>query len=534
MASRTAPQSLASSVTSVAAITPAVRARFDWLAITALTGALLVGFIVRVWAIGAVGFNSDEAVYAGQAAALAGDPTYSKFFAIFRAHPLLVQFLLSVVFHFGVSDVAARLLMVMLGLAAVPLVYLLGEELFSRRVALLSAFILAVAPYHVVVTHQVLLDGPETTLFLLTMYLIARYGATAAPRYLYVAAVAAALTFLAKETGVLVLFAIAGFALATPAWRFGWKRLLIASGVFVVAISPYPISILISNASDTAKQFLVWQLLRRPNHPFTFYAEVLPGALGPVLLVLAVVGVVLAIRRSAWEDRLLLAWIFVPLSFYEAWPVKGYQYLLPVLPALVVLAARVIDLLAIRADEMRLHADRFIRGRATIQRIAVAAISATLLVSLAVPTLASVSSGSALGSLAGTGGLPGGREAGAWIDANLPQGSAFMTIGPTLSNIVQFYGHRRSQGLSVSPNPQRRNPAYDPIPNPDAAIRALKVQYLAWDVWSASRSTHFATRLMEYVNRYHGRLIFEELAFVRQADGSVVREPVIRIYEVRP
>ncbi len=179
MASRTAPQSLASSVTSVAAITPAVRARFDWLAIAALTGALLVGFIVRVWAIGAVGFNSDEAVYAGQAAALAGDPTYSKFFAIFRAHPLLVQFLLSVVFHFGVSDVAARLLMVMLGLAAVPLVYLLGEELFSRRVALLSAFILAVAPYHVVVTHQVLLDGPETTLFLLTMYLIARYGATA-------------------------------------------------------------------------------------------------------------------------------------------------------------------------------------------------------------------------------------------------------------------------------------------------------------------------------------------------------------------
>ena len=101
MASRTAPQSLASSVTSVAAITPAVRARFDWLAIAALTGALLVGFIVRVWAIGAVGFNSDEAVYAGQAAALAGDPTYSKFFAIFRAHPLLVQFLLSVVFLAG-------------------------------------------------------------------------------------------------------------------------------------------------------------------------------------------------------------------------------------------------------------------------------------------------------------------------------------------------------------------------------------------------------------------------------------------------
>ncbi|HTE83438.1 MAG TPA: glycosyltransferase family 39 protein, partial [Dehalococcoidia bacterium] len=429
---------------------------------------------------------------------------------------------------------AARLLMAVIGLAAVPLVYLLGVELFSTRVGLLSAAILAIAPYHVVITRQVLLDGPETTFFLLTMYLIARYGATSAPRYLYVGAAAAALTFLAKETGVLVLLVIAAFALVTPAMRVGWKRLGIAALVFVVAISPYPISILISNASDTAKQFLIWQLLRRPNHTFTFYGEVLFSVLGPVLLVLGVVGVVLAFRRSAWEDRLLLTWIFVPFAFYEAWPVKGYQYLLPTLPAIIALAARVIDLLAIEAEKLRSHAEVVLRGRATLLRGAVTVLSAALLLSLAAPTLAIVNNGAAVGSLAGTGGLPGGREAGAWIDQNLPQGAGFVTIGPTLSNIIEFYGHRRSQGLSVSPNPLHRNPAYDPIPNPDAAIRSLKVQYLAWDIWSASRSEHFAARLMEYVDKYHGRLVFEEQALVRNQDGSVERQVVIRVYEVRP
>jgi hypothetical protein len=169
-----------------------------------------------------------------------------------------------------------------------------------------------------------------------------------------------------------------------------------------------------------------------------------------------------------------------------------------------------------------------------VQRVAAGVLAAGLLASVAAPTLASVGTASALGSLAGTGGLPGGREAGTWIDQNLPRGASFMTIGPTLSNIIQFYGHRRSQGLSVSPNPLHRNPAYDPIPNPDLAIRSLQIQYVAWDIWSASRSPHFSARLLGYVAKYHGRLVYSETAPVRQKDGTVEPTAVILIYAVRP
>ena len=73
--------------------------------------------------------------------------------------------------------------------------------------------------------------------------------------------------------------------------------------------------------------------------------------------------------------------------------------------------------------------------------------------------------------LAGTGGVPGGREAGIWIQANVPQDARFMTIGPSMANIIQFYGARSAAGLAVSPNPLHRNPSYDPILNPDAQIR---------------------------------------------------------------
>jgi len=57
--------------------------------------ALGGGALFRLWQINAVGFNSDEAVYAGQAAAIVGDPSLAPYFPLFRAHPLLYQFILS-------------------------------------------------------------------------------------------------------------------------------------------------------------------------------------------------------------------------------------------------------------------------------------------------------------------------------------------------------------------------------------------------------------------------------------------------------
>ncbi len=90
--------------------------------------------------------------------------------------------------------------------------------------------------------------------------------------------------------------------------------------------------------------------------------------------------------------------------------------------------------------------------------------------------------------LAGTGGVPGGREAGNWIQENVPEKAMFMTIGPSMANIIKFYGARDAYGLAVSPNPLHRNPSYDPIINPDAQIRGSDLQYLVWDSFSAERS----------------------------------------------
>ena len=50
---------------------------------------------LRLWGLNQIGFNTDEAVYSGQAAAIAQAPILKDIFPVFRAHPLLFQFSLA-------------------------------------------------------------------------------------------------------------------------------------------------------------------------------------------------------------------------------------------------------------------------------------------------------------------------------------------------------------------------------------------------------------------------------------------------------
>src|ERR1700730_10239990 len=93
----------------------------------AVATTLLAGAILRLYDVNHHGFNADEAVYAGQTAALAGHQDFAELFGVFRAHPLLVQFVTSVLFRItGVNDVAPRFLAVGAGLALVGVTGLLA------------------------------------------------------------------------------------------------------------------------------------------------------------------------------------------------------------------------------------------------------------------------------------------------------------------------------------------------------------------------------------------------------------------------
>lgn len=490
-------------------------------ALTLIVGA---GAFLRMAKLTTLGFNTDEAVYAGQAASIAGNEVLRPFFPIFRAHPLLFQATVSVFYQSGTSDFVGRFVAALFGLGTVLLTYLVGRHLYSRGVGLAAAAVLALMPYHVVVSRQVLLDGPMVFFATLTLYLMARYASSGRTVWLYAASAALGLTFLAKETGVILLGAIFAFIALTPSLTVRVRQLALSFTILVVCMLPYPVALASAQRSSTGGAFLAYQLFRRPNHPLGFYPTVVPPAMGLLVLAAAAGGLWLLRRQHSWRENLLVLWIAVTVIFFEAYPVKGFQYLLPAAPAVAVLAGRA---LGAWPTVGRLGGRRW-TGSLRLGLILVVCAS------LAVASWQRIDPSPGRTFLAGSGGVAGAREAGLWVRSHVPAEAQMLAIGPSMANIIQWYGNRKTFGLSVSPNPLRRNPVYDPVINPDLAIRSNKMQYLIWDSYSAERSPFFGDTLLRYAERYHGNVVHTESVETRTAEGKVASVPVIVIYEVRP
>jgi hypothetical protein len=490
-------------------------------------GFIFAGFL-RFWDLTALGYNSDEAVYSGQAAAIASNHVLQPFFPLFRAHPLLFQTIHSLGFHLGAGDLFGRLLADVFGLGTIAVVFATGRLLYGRRAGAIAALIVALMPYDVVVSRQVLLDGPATFFSTVSLYLLVRYAISRDRAWLIAAAGMLGLAVLTKETSILIVGAVYAFIALSPEVGVRVRDAGLALLALVAVVMAYPLTLRLAGHSHSGQHYLAYQLFRRPNHSWLFYPTVVPVAMGVLVVCAALLGLWVLRREVSWRETLLLSWIVVPALIFQLYPVKGFQYLLPTAPAVALLAGRMLG----RWHPPTLSLPRLrqvIPGPWTA-----AVLTALVAVTLAVPSWQRVDPSSSRTFLAGSGGLPGGREAGLWIRRHVPSGAELLAIGPSIANVVDFYGHRRTYGLSVGTNPLRRNPAYEPLPNPDFSIRENDVQYLVWDAYSAARTPFFSNKLLSYARRYNGRVVHLESTVVASSSGHDVRKPLIVIYEVRP
>lgn len=482
----------------------------DPLTLGLLTAALTLGSVLRLIELGKVGLNSDEAVYAAQAGSLSGNPHFTPLFPIVRAHPLLLQILISPMYRHGVPDVPGRYVSAVFGVGTVALVYVLGRVLFTPRTGALAALLLALMPYHVVLSRQIMLDGPMTFFTTAALTAMAIGARRRDARWLIAVGALLGMGALTKEPAIIwVGSAFAFLTLTNRLWK-PFRYSLFGAGAAVGLTMAYPLLTAIAGGGRGGQSYLAWQLARQPNHTFTFYFTAVGTSMGWVLLAVAGLGLVVFRRHLSWRETLLLSWAFIPLVYFEVWPTKGFAYLLPLAPVAAVLAAVALCRLGSRG--------RWAGATA-------AGLGFVCALSLLVPSVTGIVTPTTSG-LAGAGGMPSGREAGLWVAHNAPPGSQFMTIGPSMANVIQYYGGRRSDGLSVSPNPLHRNPSYTPIRNADLALRKGQYQYIVWDAYSARRSSHFSERARELIHRFHGVLVHDE----RDSDGHTL----IAIYKVTP
>lgn len=289
-----------------------------------------------------------------------------------------------------------RLLSVAMGTCSVYLLYRLGRDAFGRPAGLLAALFLAVAPLHVAYSHMAVTDVTAVAFSLVALVLLHRAavgdgGSSGAPavsggssgrdgggrRLLVLGAVAAGLATSTKYNfGVLVLpatvaavFACRDEAAARAAAGGGlvttWLRLL-AARVYApmllafVAASPFVVLDAPRFLRDFRGQAAImergWLGFERVGNGFWYNVTPnLTGAIGVVLVALAVAGLAWALWRRSRLDLLAVPYVVVYYVYIGTWKELADRYLLLVVPLLALLAARLCaDLVALVPPRRRI------------------------------------------------------------------------------------------------------------------------------------------------------------------------------------
>ncbi len=426
------------------------------LPLIAITGTAA---FLRLWDLGRVGLRGDEAVYAGQAAVLAGAKGFSRYFILTgrgNSNFLLFQEILSVVYRVvGVGAVTARVVAASLSILTVLVTYWIAATLFGRRTGLLSALLLAVSAYSVSLGRLALLDSVLTFFFCAAMLCAVKWISTRHSGWLYGFAATAALTLQAKVPGGLVLLVLAGYLLlARSLHELTLRRLLVAAAVFIAALTPALVQLAVNG--PVFLDFLSTSVRRASDVPWYYYGRVLISYEGPLMLALWITGIAFAIGRRSRADALLLLWLLAVIGFYELYPLKAFNYLLPAIPALSILSGRALGALLQwleqhicrpRAHTLRLPGrplgallqwleQHIRRPRARTLRLLSAGALSLVVVATAVPYLQRTLRDSSFVGL---------RDAAMWMGAKTPPGAGVMTISHGSAQYVfEFYAHHNA------------------------------------------------------------------------------------------
>jgi len=509
------------------------RLREHWI----LLPILGIGTAFRTWELTKIGLRGDEAVYAGQALILAGHEEMRRFFVLASrgiSNFLLHQGLQALVYSaFGVSDLTTRLLSVTFSMLTVVVVYLLGRELFDQRIGAVAAFLLAINGYAVSLGRLALLDSTMTFFFTLSMLWLAKWIRTGKTRWAYLLAGTAGLAVMAKAPAALVIPVSLLIVMITR--RLGDLDLRTVAGstlAFTVSISPAILQFT-SNPSLLTEFFLQGSS-RVSRVPTTYYIDELATLAGPIFLLITILGVAVALVCRKKGDLICLIWAATVILFFQAYPLKGFNYILPLVPAASILAGRGLVSLARSLNVLPTLALKNPHRWGEV-------VTVTAMILLIAPASYSLGYAS-LYTIVYDRPFVGLREAAYWLRDNAPPGAAAMTISQgSAQYVLSFYAKIDSYPFgdfllhTVLPG----DGIITGAPPPDPLIQNGTVTYLVHYVsWGGDDPIHMPMkspieeRFIELVRKYQGNLLHIVYCQFTGLDGAEIREARVWIYKV--
>lgn len=485
-----------------------------------LISIICVAFFLRFWDIGWNGFNGDESIYSGQAASMLGVQEFLDDFSLFRAHPILLQSLVSIAFAiFGIYDTVARTVPVIFGSLTVFVTYLVAKQLFDKKIGLISCLILALLPFHIVFSRQVLVDVPLSFFVILFLYFIVKYRMTEHSIYSYLTGVSCGLGFISKEVGIITLPIFLVYTFMTHTLKLS-KFVVFLTGLFS-GIFPYFILILTrEDAMNALYNYGQFQLSKEVTTIFSlrYSSTLINEAFGYVLPILWVVTFFLIWKdarqtksRKYIEGIILLALTLGTLFlFYELLPSKGDRFLITLLPPGVILGCAFLISNLIRS----LHSQRLLY----LVIVPLIIFSNNFFLSKAFP-LDDLRISDNLGN-------PWDREVALWIKNNTPADSAVLTPDGKLANIIRFYSNHEVYSIENS-----ENPAYMQV-NPGLLILNNNVTIIVEDMDDSNTSESFIAKMKTHIEFFNPKLVHTVFKH-SSGERNDMPSPIIKVYQMR-
>jgi hypothetical protein len=310
-----------------------------------LAAIVISAAIARFWGINNIGLGGDESVYAGQALILAGHDEMQRFFLLvsrgssnFLVHQGLqaLSFIVA-----GFSDLSTRFPSALISAVTVVPIFLLGRELYGKWAGITAALLFAINGYSIAIGRLALLDSTMVFFLTLSMFFLAKWlrKNEKRPLWMYLFAVSTALAIMTKTVAFLIIpIAILAIVFSRQIRKISLRNAGTAVLVFIATLTPAIYQLI--SSYDIYMEFFSQGTSRVTNVPATYYIDKLVQNAGAAFLIVMSLGIAVALFYRKKEDVFCLLWVGIVFAFFQIQPIKGWNYLLPIIPVATILAAR--------------------------------------------------------------------------------------------------------------------------------------------------------------------------------------------------